>query len=111
LDGSHEWLGERSSIPASVGRAQRGAGILIAGVGNFAFNFPFGGGIVVPFPHVVITMNAGAPGDGVASLSWSQPVAPDYSGVNDIWLQVIGLDTGVPAGDWAFSNATRHDQP
>jgi hypothetical protein len=86
-------------------------GILIAGVGNFAFNFPFGGGIVVPFPHVVITMNAGAPGDGVASLSWSQPVAPDYSGVNDIWLQVIGLDTGVPAGDWAFSNATRHDQP
>jgi hypothetical protein len=74
--------------------------------GSLPINLPIFGGVLVPSPDVVnVVVGAG----GTASLG-TFVVPPGLSGLT-FYTQWASFDTGVPAGELAFSNAQSHTIP
>ncbi|HEX5052116.1 MAG TPA: hypothetical protein VFZ65_10110 [Planctomycetota bacterium] len=80
-------------------------GILVFG-GPLQFNFPIFGGTLVPTPDV-INVVVGAAG----AASFGPFVMPAGLGGQTFHTQWASFDTGVPVGEFAFSNAQAHIVP
>lgn len=81
------------------------AGILVAGF--VPISFPLFGGVLVPSPDIVISLNGVG---GTAQLAWTNP--PGASGFT-IYTQALGFDLTQfgGLGEFSFSNAQAHLQP
>ena len=95
-----------TQVTLAVENIDPAVNIAINVIGGSTLGLPVFGGLLVPSPDVVTVIV----GSGGAAALGPFTVPPGLAG-QTFWTQWAAFDTGVPAGEFAFSNAQSHTLP